>query len=179
MICAWCAWQWSISETRVHAARELTKHKVGVYHDDFIRVQGLWQLNDTPDIATTAPPTPDDIFRAGLLALSGTQLLWKQPLDPFRASILGAVIGWDNWRKSTVIVKPETIVAMTSDDQESVLSALYKVPNLSSVVIIDHDPKLENDPKIIAFKKRVKERLPRVNCIHSHNGGYDVVPVVG
>src|SRR4051812_41906996 len=99
MVCAWCAWQWSISETRFHAATELTKHRFGVYHDDFIRVQGLWQLNDTPEIETTAPPTPDDIFKAGLIALSGTQLGRKQYLDPFRASIAGAVVGWDNWRQ--------------------------------------------------------------------------------
>lgn len=84
--------------------------------------------------------------------------------EPARRSTLGALAGWDNWGGVTVI----TNSVRTKDKLNASLNLLFRLPGLTTVVIFDGGAGTEKRPEVIEFKRRLQEKLPRVEVKHVH-----------
>jgi hypothetical protein len=175
LVCAWCAWQWGIAVRRVDTCNELSRLGYCIHHNDFILNEGARQLD--VDLRS-AKASREAAWRVGIMVLSHNQVCGDQWQDPFRGSVFGALVGWDNWRGLTVIIPTRVTVGASPRAMESAFAALHRLPRLTRVVMIDYDPATESDQKIIQFKAHLKRVLPGIPFIHRHDGSH-TVPVVG
>lgn len=140
-ICAWCSWQWTISERRRLTAQEL-----------------LSQYNHTLLDSTVQHKGIEAICRS---------LLWGQEShDPMFRSFVGAISGWDNWDGLTVFVVSNDFEHKQSRMEQ--IGTLARLPGLTTVVLWDTNPETEHFPSVLEFKEELRAKLPHVKVRHVH-----------
>jgi hypothetical protein len=141
-ICAWCTWQWTISQQRRAIVKKL--------HD-----QGYFTYYDSTRAESMIP---------SWLANVDSQMEIGEPIGE---NVLGSITGWDNWRGVTVFVSPLTLSSQNYFRAEAI-DALSRLPRLTTIVLWDGSPQLENQPEVVEFKKSLHERLPHIKVRHVH-----------
>jgi hypothetical protein len=87
--------------------------------------------------------------------------------EPIRRSVVGAMLGWDNWDGLTVVVSSIKIVNH-SDDHDQVLDALSRLSGVTTLVIWDGGAETEKRLETSEFKRKLREKAPHVNVRHVH-----------
>jgi hypothetical protein len=137
-IAAWCAWQWSIGERRQSIAQAMSQFGCFTFREE-----------------SALPEQYHEICKQ-----IGRRNATQQPL---RQSLLGAVLGYDNWVGLTVFV--EANVAM---NDIHLIEYFQRLPGLETVVIFDATEESEKKPYVIQFKSDLKEKCPSVKVEHLH-----------
>ena len=141
-LCAWCAWQWSISEQQQSIIAGLDRNNYLVYDSMTVEELGV-------------DPICYGLFVHG-----------REPPPP-RHSVLGAITGWDNLGELTVITS-SIQVAGRPNDHDAVLDALSRLSRVTTLVIFDLGAETEKRLEAIEFKRRLHKIRPDVKVRHVH-----------
>lgn len=144
-IAGWCTWQWTITRQRQATIAELHHLYIPTFHDSVVAERGA-------NAICTSMQWSDDRIE-----------------EPIRPGLLASTTGWENQRGLTVFVwtgrfNPRLPLGIQLDR----LSALFRLPGLTTVILWDANPDSDEWPIITEFKDAVSSRLPEVEIKHVH-----------
>jgi hypothetical protein len=166
-IVAWCTWQWTISERRLAVANRLNSLGFSTFY-----------LRDVDDKATQSAEnvgvkgTVDQGNEARLdssIQAIGYRFLYsdEKPMIIGR-NVPAALLGYENYRELIAMASVLRVTNAPDSNADQILEELSKLPGLTTVAIWDGNPDTENHRKVIEFKRRLHDKLPRVRVRHVH-----------
>jgi hypothetical protein len=142
-LCAWLAFQWSLSERRRIVVEQLAELGCNTYY------QSTTYHKEKALITSW-------VYNVDTLRVKG---------ELMQGSV-GAIIGWDNWRGLTVFVSSKSL--KDTQNAGKVAQLLSALPALNEIVIWDAASETEKWQEVRDFKEEVGKTRPRVRIKHIH-----------